>query len=53
MKQLLKNAKIYDGTGSAPFPGDVLIENDRSAAAGDLYGGDDDAPAERRHPINH
>ena len=31
----------------------LLIETDRSAAAGDLYGGDDDAPPERRHPINH
>ncbi len=27
MKTLLKNAKIYDGTGAAPFMGDVLIED--------------------------
>ena len=31
MKQLLKNAKIYDGTGKDPFFGDILIENDRIA----------------------
>ena len=29
MKTLLRNAKIYDGTGNAPFEGDVLIEDDR------------------------
>lgn len=29
MKQLLKNAKIYDGTGAAPFMGDVLICDER------------------------
>ena len=28
-KTLLKNAKIYDGSGDAPFKGDVLIEGDR------------------------
>ena len=27
MKTLLKNAKIYDGTGAAPFMGDVLIDD--------------------------
>lgn len=26
---LLKNALIYDGTGSEPFKGDILIDNDR------------------------
>ena len=31
MKTLLKNAKIYDGTGSEPFMGDVLIDGDRIA----------------------
>ena len=31
MKQLLKNAKIYDGTGSAPFRGDILLDGDRIA----------------------
>ncbi len=34
MKQLLKNARIYDGSGSAPFIGDVLIENDRILRSG-------------------
>ncbi|MBR1457152.1 MAG: amidohydrolase family protein [Oscillospiraceae bacterium] len=29
MKQLIKNGKIYDGTGAAPFTGDVLLEDDR------------------------
>ncbi|MBQ9408912.1 MAG: amidohydrolase family protein [Clostridia bacterium] len=29
MRILLKNAKIYDGTGAAPFFGDVLTEGDR------------------------
>ena len=29
MRMLLKNAKIYDGTGAEPFAGDILIEEDR------------------------
>ena len=29
MKTLLKNGKIYDGTGSEPFRGDILIEDDK------------------------
>ena len=29
MTILLKNAKIYDGTANPPFPGDLLLENDR------------------------
>ena len=29
MKLLLKNARIYDGTGNAPFTGDILTEDDR------------------------
>ena len=31
MKQLLKNAKIYDGAGSEPFRGDILLDGDRIA----------------------
>ena len=31
MKQLLKNAKIYDGTGAEPYSGDILVEGDRIA----------------------
>ncbi len=31
MKTILRTAKIYDGTGSAPFTGDVLIEDDKIA----------------------
>ena len=29
MKTLLKNGKIYDGTGNEPFTGDILIEGDK------------------------
>lgn len=35
MKMLLKNARIYDGTGSSAFRGDVLVENDRIAQVGE------------------
>ncbi|MBR2823700.1 MAG: amidohydrolase family protein [Clostridia bacterium] len=31
MKQLIKNARIYDGTGSDPFFGDILLDGDRIA----------------------
>jgi len=34
MKTLLKNGKIYDGTGGEPFVGDVLVEDERIAAVG-------------------
>lgn len=34
MKSLLKNVKIYDGTGAAPYIGDILIEGDRIARIG-------------------
>ena len=34
MKKLLKNACIYDGTGAAPFMGDVLVEDERIAQVG-------------------
>lgn len=27
--KLFKNALVYDGTGSAPFHGDILVENDK------------------------
>ena len=43
MKQLLKNAIIYDGTGSAPFRGDVLIEDDRIVKVGENLSEDADA----------
>ena len=35
MKTLFKNGMIIDGTGSKPYPGDVLIEEDRILAVGD------------------
>ena len=31
MLQLLKNAKIYDGTGSEPYRADILLDGDRIA----------------------
>ncbi|MEA4812686.1 MAG: hypothetical protein VB108_08970 [Anaerolineaceae bacterium] len=34
MKRLLKNAKIYDGTGTEAFIGDVLIEGERILGVG-------------------
>ena len=34
MRTLLKNGKIYDGTGADPFKGDILIEDDRIVAVG-------------------
>ena len=34
MTTLLKNAKIYDGTGAEPFTGDVLIEDQRIKETG-------------------
>ena len=27
--KLFKSALIYDGTGAAPFKGDILVQNDR------------------------
>ena len=43
MKTLFKNALIYDGSGSAPMTGDVLIEGDRILAVG----GTIDTPADK------
>ena len=34
MRTLLKNGKIYDGTGAEPFIGDVLIEDEKIVAVG-------------------
>ena len=31
MRKLLKNARIYDGTGSEPYVSDILVEDDRIA----------------------
>ena len=36
MRTLLKNARIYDGTGTAAFTGDVLLENDKILEVGNL-----------------
>ena len=43
MKQLLKNAKIYDGTGSEPYRGDLLLDGDRIAGIAERI----DLPADR------
>ena len=29
MKLLIKNAKIYDGTGAEPYFSDILVENEK------------------------
>ena len=34
MKTLFKNGMIYDGSGNAPFKGDVLIEDDMIVKVG-------------------
>ena len=34
MRTLLTNGKIYDGTGSDPFTGDVLVDGERIVAVG-------------------
>ena len=31
MKQLLKNARVYDGTGAEPYQADLLLDGDRIA----------------------
>ena len=33
-KVLFRNVSILDSTGADPYPGDVLVENDRIAAVG-------------------
>ena len=38
MKTLFQNGTVYDGTGSKPFVGDVLIEDDRILAVGSGLG---------------
>ena len=35
---IIRNAAIYDGTGAAPFAGDVAIRDDRIAAMGTVTG---------------
>ena len=35
MDILLKNGKIYDGTGAAPFLGDILVRGDRIEKIGE------------------
>lgn len=42
MTTLLKNAKIYDGAGSEPFMGSVLIDGDRIAQMGEQIPGEFD-----------
>ena len=33
---IIRNGLIYDGSGSAPYPGDVALQGDRIAAVGDV-----------------
>ncbi len=47
MRQLLKNAKIYDGTGSAPYRADILLEEDRIARIAEGL----DVPADRVYDL--
>lgn len=35
---VIRGGEIFDGTGGAPFPGDVAIDADRIAAVGELSG---------------
>jgi len=37
---IIRNAAIYDGSGAAPFAGDVAIKDDRIAAVGVVTGAD-------------
>ena len=48
MTILLKNAKIYDGSGAEPFIGSVLLEGDKIKAVGKALG----SPAERVIDLN-
>ena len=41
---LLKNAKIYDGSGSAPFSGDILVSDDRILEVGPGLTAGEDCP---------
>lgn len=47
MKTILTNARIYDGTGSEPYPGSILIEDDRILRVGTF-----DAEADREIDLN-
>ena len=42
MKTLLKNGKLYDGTGADAYIGNILIEDDRIVAVGPEVDGDAD-----------
>ena len=35
MKTLLRNGRIYDGTGNPAYMGDILLEDDRILAVGE------------------
>lgn len=35
-KVLFRNVRILDSTGADPYPGDVLVEDDRIAAVGQV-----------------
>jgi imidazolonepropionase-like amidohydrolase len=47
MRLLIDNAKVWDGTGKAPFPGKVLVEDERIAAVAPQAEALDTAGAEK------
>src|SRR6478752_326866 len=47
MRLLIDNARIWDGTGKAPFPGKVLVEDERIAAVAPQAEALDTAGAEK------
>ncbi len=47
MRQLLKNAKLYDGTGAEPYQADILLEDDRIAK----IAGNIDLPADQVYDL--
>jgi len=47
MRQLLKNAKIYDGTGAEPYQADILLKDDRIAK----IAGSIDLPADQVYDL--
>ena len=46
-KTLFRNVSILDSTGADPYPGDVLVDNDRIAAVGTVDPGQAERPGDR------
>lgn len=45
--KLFKSSLIYDGTGSAPFYGDILVENDKILKVAESIQPEDDPSVAR------